>query len=207
MAIQVTNTSSQLSGKTLIDAEDTQTITGAKTFDLDPAAPFIVTASSAKVTNLDADKLDGEEGTAFHSLVNATNWSTASLTWSNWTPTWTNITVGNGSNIGRYIQIGKYIAYTATLSFGTTTSVSGTVSLNYPVNAAVASAITGECTLRDDSSGLFYHGFVFLVSGTSQSIRVDNGTAGGAMAVMNSTTPFTWANLDGVFITGFYEAA
>lgn len=61
MAIQVTNTSSQLSGKTIIDAEDNQTITGVKTFDLDPSAPFVVTASSAVVTNLDADKVDGKE--------------------------------------------------------------------------------------------------------------------------------------------------
>jgi len=40
---------------------DAQVITGAKTFDLDPSAPFIVTSGSAVVTNLDADKVDGKE--------------------------------------------------------------------------------------------------------------------------------------------------
>lgn len=42
-----------------------ETITALHTFDRDPSAPFAVTASSAKVDNLDADKLDGNEASAF----------------------------------------------------------------------------------------------------------------------------------------------
>ena len=41
------------------------TQTGLITFDRDPSAPFAVTASSAKVDNLDADLLDGLNSTAF----------------------------------------------------------------------------------------------------------------------------------------------
>lgn len=57
--VAVLNTDAGLSGKTIDLLESAQTITGLKTFDLDPAAPFAVTASSSKVTNLDADKVDG----------------------------------------------------------------------------------------------------------------------------------------------------
>lgn len=46
------------------------TQTGLITFDRDPLAPFAVTASSAVVPNLDADKLDGEEGSAYHNATN-----------------------------------------------------------------------------------------------------------------------------------------
>jgi hypothetical protein len=42
------------------------TQTGLITFDRDPSAPFAVTSGSAKVTNLDADLLDGQTGTAYH---------------------------------------------------------------------------------------------------------------------------------------------
>ncbi len=42
------------------------TQTGLITFDRDPDAPFAVTASSAKVDNLDADLLDGQDGTDYH---------------------------------------------------------------------------------------------------------------------------------------------
>ena len=71
MSVSVLNTTASLSGKTLLKAEDSQTITGAKTFDLGASAPFIVMAGSAMVANLDADKLDGFEATAFPRLAAA----------------------------------------------------------------------------------------------------------------------------------------
>ena len=46
------------------------TQTALITFDLDPAAPFAVTSGSAVVTNLDADKLDGLNSTAFGLVAN-----------------------------------------------------------------------------------------------------------------------------------------
>lgn len=48
-----------------VNLGDAQTITGLKTFDRDPAAPFAVTAGSAFVANLDADLLDGLDATFF----------------------------------------------------------------------------------------------------------------------------------------------
>lgn len=45
------------------------TQTGLITFDRDPSAPFSVTSSSAKVDNLDADKLDGYDESAFAKLA------------------------------------------------------------------------------------------------------------------------------------------
>jgi hypothetical protein len=59
VSITVLNTDAGLSGKTLVNAEDGQTVTGAKTFDRDPNPPFVVTSGSANVPNLDADKVDG----------------------------------------------------------------------------------------------------------------------------------------------------
>lgn len=70
MSVTVANTTAALSGKTLDLLESDQTITGLKTFDRDPSAPFAVSASSAKVTNLDADLLDGQEGTYYTNADN-----------------------------------------------------------------------------------------------------------------------------------------
>jgi hypothetical protein len=72
VAVTVSNTSASLSGKTLLKAEDAQTITGAKTFQLGVGAPFIVQAGSAKVTNLDADFVDGEDAADFHDAAQLT---------------------------------------------------------------------------------------------------------------------------------------
>jgi hypothetical protein len=65
MPVQVTNTTASLSGKTLLKAEDAQTIDGLKTFDRGSSAPFACVAGGAAVTNLDADKLDGQEGSYY----------------------------------------------------------------------------------------------------------------------------------------------
>lgn len=62
MSISVLNTDAGLSGKTILNIEDAQTVTGLKSFDRDPNPPFVVSAGSAVVTNLDADKVDGIEG-------------------------------------------------------------------------------------------------------------------------------------------------
>lgn len=51
------------------DGAQSYTQTGLITFDRDPLAPFAVTASSAVVTNLDADMLDGFHETAFAKLA------------------------------------------------------------------------------------------------------------------------------------------
>lgn len=70
MSVSVQNTSASLSGKTLAKLEDNQTFTGQKTFDVGASAPFVCVSGAAKVDNLDADKLDGQEGTYY---TNASN--------------------------------------------------------------------------------------------------------------------------------------
>lgn len=77
MSVAVANSAAALTGKTLVLAESDVTITGQMTFDNDPGAPFDVTASSAVVTNLDADKLDGQEGTYYLARANHTGTNAA----------------------------------------------------------------------------------------------------------------------------------
>lgn len=69
-SVNIANTTAGISGDTLVTASDAVTITGAHTFDRDPSAPFLVTASSAVVTNLDADLLDGQQGTYYRDAGN-----------------------------------------------------------------------------------------------------------------------------------------
>jgi hypothetical protein len=63
--VSLLNTTSQLSGKTVVTREGDWIVTGNWTFDNDPGAPFLVSSSSAVVTNLDADLLDGIQGAAY----------------------------------------------------------------------------------------------------------------------------------------------
>lgn len=70
----IANNASDMAGKIVMvaDSPTGRTVTNLFTFDRDPSAPYAVSSGSAKVTNLDADKLDGEEGTAYHSATNLT---------------------------------------------------------------------------------------------------------------------------------------
>lgn len=72
MSVAILNTDAGVTGKTLVIAESIQTISGAKTFSLAPAAPFAVQAGSAVVANLDADKLDGLDSLAFLLIAGGT---------------------------------------------------------------------------------------------------------------------------------------
>lgn len=63
--VAVNNTDAQLSANTLLLAEIAATITALHTFDRGSSAPFAVASGAAKVSNLDADKLDGVEGSDY----------------------------------------------------------------------------------------------------------------------------------------------
>jgi hypothetical protein len=62
--VSIANTTANVSGKTVVLAERDHTVTGTWTFNRSPSAPFVVQAGSANVTNLDADKVDGQHAPA-----------------------------------------------------------------------------------------------------------------------------------------------
>lgn len=136
-----------------------------------------------------------------------------SLAWQSWTPTWTNLTVGNGTQSAAYIQIGKTVHFRVGVVFGSTTSVGGTVSLNYPVTAAAYSGSAtvqtlGNAQFYDQSTGAVNKGIFVYNSTTAGNAQYFNVSGSLIVATnMGTTTPFTWATSDEVFITGTYEAA
>lgn len=79
MSAIILNTDANINAKTVLCAENSDTITGVKTFDLDPNPPFVVTSGSAVVPNLDADKVDGLHGVDLATV--ATN-RTITATWT-----------------------------------------------------------------------------------------------------------------------------
>jgi hypothetical protein len=198
MAITVLNTDAGLSGKTIVTAEGSHTVNGLHTFDRDPNPPFAVSAGSAVVSNLDADKLDGSEGSEY---VHKTD----DCIWTSWTPSWTNLTVGNGTVTAKYMQLGKLVFYELRIVFGTTTSVGGAVVVDLPVDAlALAAFVAGNGEAVDASAGAQYPTYTRLTGADTMSIYADNGTSA---VQINTTAPFTWGNTDALSLVGFYEAA
>ncbi len=193
--VTVANTTANLSGKTIVLAERDTTITGLETFDRDPSAPFAVTASSAVVANLDADKLDGVEGSGY---VN----KTVDAIWTPYTPAWTasvNPALGDGSKVGGYLQLGKLVFFYISIAMGSTTTYgTGSWAFSLPVTASIA--LGGSAVLLDQGVG-FFSATPVLVSSTTIGLIPPAG--GGVEA----STPFVWADTDTLNITGFYKAA
>ncbi len=135
--------------------------------------------------------------------------------WQDYTPTYTNITVGNGTVVARYIQIGTLVQVQYSLVFGSTTSVDGTgVLLSLPVTSAGTSdgyisqtTPIGVATLRDDG-GQKWSGLVYWQSTTAARITAQFiTTTRPRQSDMSATVPHTWTTSDSITCTFQYEAA
>ncbi len=128
--------------------------------------------------------------------------------WTSYTPTWTNLTVGNGTLVGRYCQVGKVVTASIKLTFGSTTAITGGfVLVTIPVTGVVNGRFIGSLYMEDPgvtvATGFVKHDattYVALVPGVS------SGTYSG-IANMSSTVPFTWATNDFMECFFSYEAA
>lgn len=129
-----------------------------------------------------------------------------------YTPTWTNLTIGNGVNNSEFCRVGKTIFFRIKLIFGSTTATSGTAAnFSLPVTMQSGSLgdndIFGMGTLLDVGVAA-YIGWCRYSSTTVATVIV--GGAASSYLSQNglvNNVPFTWGTGDIVALTGFYKAA
>lgn len=130
--------------------------------------------------------------------------------WTSFTPTWTGLTVGNGTETAFYAPIADLTFMQVALTFGSTTSITAGVTIAYPVAAddTFRDGVGGQAQFRDDDTGNVYHGVTSPNSGTIMNIRVFN-SSGTYLTETNltSTIPFTWATGDRLIISHWFRAA
>lgn len=213
---------------TLVGTDATQTLTN-KTL----TSPTITTATIANPTltvdtiseytaangvNIDGLLIkDGLLPAGNIQPLNLTSGTGSSWSWQSWTPTWTNLTVGNGTVDAKYIQIGKAVFFRVKVFFGSTTSIAGAIRFTTPVTAidynsgsttTNYSAIPGTVLCKDDSAGTIYSGpSLFYDTGSFTADIYNVGSTYPTAAAITSSVPFTWATNDVLAVTGSYEAA
>jgi hypothetical protein len=129
--------------------------------------------------------------------------------WTNYTPTWTNFTVGNGSVVARYTQIGKVVFINLIVTLGSTSAVTGIIYASLPVTAANISGI-GNYTagIYDATPFNIFLGTAFFNTTTQIGLKAQNSAGTYAVsAYTSSTIPMTWTQSDAFQINCNYEAA
>ena len=127
------------------------------------------------------------------------------LPWTAYTPTYTNITIGNGTVTARYLQTGKTVTGGVLIVFGSTTSITGDCSISLPVQEKNSYLIWGSVNYQ--IAATFRLG-VFEGAAQKMYLRVVN--ASGTYATytnLSSTVPATWASGSQIAATFVYEAA
>lgn len=137
--------------------------------------------------------------------------------WQTWTPTWTNLTVGNATTIYRYKQIGKTVFVQIKLTFGNTSSMGTGPRFTLPVgeNTTTYPALTnnyiGDFFIEDSGTANFTG--TVLIGGFGGSgkaylyVKTVAGSYVAAASNITSTAPMTWTTNDFITLTFAYEAA
>ena len=132
-------------------------------------------------------------------------------TWSTWSPTYANITIGNGTVVSRSVQIGNLVALHFSFTLGSTSAIGTDPRITPPVTASStytdAANNIGNLMCKD-ATGSTLSGYVRLE--TTTSLRpVVFGSAGTYVndTGITATVPFTWTTSDILAFTAILEAA
>jgi hypothetical protein len=180
------------------------TITNSMATEIAAKGDLIVGTGSATFDNLSVGAND--------LLVTAASGEATGLKytggWTTWTPTYANITIGNGTVIARYQKIGKLVTIFFRFILGSTSAIGTSPSISLPI-ASSQSEIIYPCKYLD-SGVTNYFGIATMGGGTTtmlfQEMRV-NGTYGDIIGNITATVPFTWTTNDSITLQASYEVA
>lgn len=131
--------------------------------------------------------------------------ATSATAWTAYTPTLTNLTLGNGTNESRYKIVGKTIDVVIALQFGTTsTFAAAQFQIGLPAGITpflgatqiVINHVIGVAGVHDNSANLYYS-LDPIITGNANPISFRFGDdAGGSNNNVQQAVPITFANLD-----------
>lgn len=127
--------------------------------------------------------------------------------WETWSPSYANLTIGNGTVVSIYSQIGKTVNMYFKFTLGSTSAVGTAPTITLPVTA-VATSFTdhGFATGRlSDANAVDWLSYGLFDSTTVLQIAHINGASN--IASVTATAPFTWVTTDFMTIQAVYQAA
>jgi hypothetical protein len=125
--------------------------------------------------------------------------------WTNFTPTLTNMTAGNGVHASRYLKVGRTVLVNYSFTFGTTTTISGAPVFTLPPGiTADGPLLATQCEFLDSGTAR-YLGIV-EADGNTQVVCQAISTTGSyaVQTAPSATVPFTWTVNDRILVGIIY---
>ena len=147
---------------------------------------------------------DGSTLVADSSAATGLKWQGA---YTSYTPTFTNLTIGNGSMSAKYLQVGKLVYVFIQFVMGSTSSMGTDPFFTFPITAdGSPQGPLGNYYIQDYGVSEYTGTFLYR-SNTTAALRIVavNGIYAGGPNPLSATVPFTWGTndyLEGTFIYG-----
>lgn len=124
-----------------------------------------------------------------------------------YTPTFGNVTIGNGKTHGKYQVFGEKIIQKAGLILGNSTSITGSVNLSALASPAALGTTyepMGDTAIRDTGTAMYRGPVYWVVSAFYPQAALSNGTYVSPVDI-TSTVPMTWTAGDELSINCLYS--
>lgn len=129
--------------------------------------------------------------------------------WFNWTPTWTNVTLGAATNLGRFKMTGNAVFGVVKLTLTATTSFTGNVNFAPPIAVSASSGwVDANCGISrfSDAGTADHYGTATFSSGNIFPLTINTSETYATQGAVNASTPMTWTTGDFLFVEFWYEA-
>jgi hypothetical protein len=132
------------------------------------------------------------------------------LTWTAYTPSFTNLTLGASTLTFVYAKLGKIVHVRGGITMGAGFSITGTVGISTPTNTVSSSGQPpiGHARFNDASPSTSYDGGV-IITGGSTVVPYTTNVAGTYPTIqgIGTNVPMTWAVGDALLVYMTYQAA
>ena len=178
---------------------------------VDAKGDLIVATADNTVTRLASSAVNDQVLTVDTSTATGLKWAApaSGFTYATYTPSFTDLTIGNATVVARYAQSGKAVNVFIDVRFGSTTSITGTgPTFTLPVTAASTAHPSHQAGAIIDAGTRYYTAGAEINGTTTVRLNFMESYGGyiGYRSV-TSTLPMTWTTNDGFQLNFTYEAA
>jgi hypothetical protein len=121
------------------------------------------------------------------------------------TPTWTNLTVGNGTQSFRYVRVNNLVYVSGKITLGSTSSVTGNAYFTTPVTSTNQAdvSVVGSNYLADAGVGNLIGTVIYSANSLfMNAVRADSTYT--FNAAFSATVPFVWSVGDYIAMSAVY---